>query len=44
MRVTSNKDDHLFSQFDNINENDLPFFERLYKLPPQNLDTQHQKM
>ena len=42
MRVISNKDD-LLSQFDNINENDIPVPEKLADLPPQIRDTPHQK-
>ena len=30
-----NKDSDLLSQFDNINENDIPILERLANLPPQ---------
>ena len=44
MRVISNKDGDLFSQFDNINKNDLPVLERLADLPPQIGSTPHQKM
>ena len=44
MRVISNKDDDLLSQFGNINENDIPLLERLTDLPPQIRDTPHQKM
>ena len=44
MRVISNKDDDLFSQFGNNNENDIPLLERLTDLPPQIRDTPHQKM
>ena len=43
MKVISNKDDDLLSQFDNINENDIPLLERLADLPPQIRDTPHQK-
>ena len=35
MRVISNKDGDLLSQFDIINENDIPVLERLADLPPQ---------
>ena len=35
MRAISNKDGDLLSQFDNINENDIPVLERLADLPPQ---------
>ena len=44
MRVISNKDGDLLSQFDNINENDIPVLERLADLPPQIRSTPHQKM
>ena len=44
MRAISNKDDDLLSQFDNINENDIPILERLANLPPQIRSTPHQKM
>ena len=44
IRVTSNKDSDLFSQFDNINENGIPLVERLNILPPHFLDTPLQKM
>ena len=44
MRVISNKDGDLSSQFDNINENDIPILERLADLPPQIKSTQHQNM
>ena len=44
MKVISNKDDDLLSQFGNINENDIPLLERLADLPPQIRDTPHQKM
>ena len=43
-RVISNKDGDLLSQFDNINENDIPVLERLADLPPQIRDTPHQKL
>ena len=35
MRMISNKEGDLLSQFDNINENDIPVFERLAAIPPQ---------
>ena len=35
MRVISNKDRGLLSQFDNINENEIPILERLADLPHQ---------
>ena len=44
MKVISNKDGDSLSQFDKINENDIPFFERIIKLPPQILDTPHQEL
>ena len=44
MKVLSNKDDDLLSQFGNINENDIPLLERLTELPTQIRDTPHQKM
>ena len=44
MRTISNKDGDLLSQFDNINENDIPILERLADLPVQFRDTPHQKM
>ena len=44
MRAISNKDGDLLSQFDNINENDIPVLNRLTDLPVQIRDTPHQKM
>ena len=44
MRVISNTNGDLFSQFDNINENDTPVLGRLAGLPPQNKCTPHQKL
>ena len=44
MRAISNKDGDLLSQFDNINENDIPILERLADLPPQIRDSPHQKL
>ena len=44
MKVISNKDDDLLSQFGNINENDIPLLERLADLPPQIRSTPLQKM
>ena len=44
MRAISNKDGDLLSQFDNINENDIPFFNRLADLLVQIRETPHQKM
>ena len=42
-RAISNKDGDLLSQFDNINENDIPILEQLANLPVQIRDTPHQK-
>ena len=44
MRAISNKDGDLLSQFDNINESDIPVLERLANLPTQIQSTPHQKM
>ena len=44
MRAISNKNGDLLSQFDNINENDIPVLNRLADLPVQIRDTPHQKM
>ena len=44
MRAISNKDGDLVSQFENINENDIPILNRLADLPIQIRDTPHQKM
>ena len=44
MRAISNKGGDLLSQFDKINENDIPILEGLANLPPQIRDTPHQKM
>ena len=44
MRAISNKDGDLVSQFDNINEIDIPVFNRLADLPVEIRDTPHQKM
>ena len=44
MRAISNKDGDLLSQFDNINENDIPVLKRLADLPVQIRDIHHQKM
>ena len=44
MKVISNKDDDLLSQFGNNNENDIPFLERLADLPPQIRSAPHRKM
>ena len=44
MRAISIKDGDLLSQFDNINENDIPILGGLADLPPQIRSTPHQKM
>ena len=44
MSVISIKEAELSSQFDNVNEKDIPILERLADLPPQVRDTPHQKM
>ena len=44
MKVISNKNGDLLSQFDNINENDIPILSRITDLPPQIRSTPHQKM
>ena len=44
MKVISNKDGDLLSQFDKFNENDIPILERNINLPPQIRDTPHRKM
>ena len=44
MKAISSKDGDLLSQFDNINENDIPVLNRLADLPVQIRDTLHQKM
>ena len=44
MKVISNKEGDLLSQFDNINENDIPVPERHLILPPQTRDSQQQKL
>ena len=44
MKVISNKDGDLSSQFDNINETDVPVPERLADLPVQIQSTPHQKI
>ena len=43
-KVISSKDGDLLSEFDNINENNIPVLEKIINLPPQILDTPHQKM
>ena len=43
MKVISNEDDDLLSQFGNINENNIPLLERLADSPPQIRSTPHQK-
>ena len=42
--ATSNKDGDFLSQFDNINENDIPILNRLSDLPIQIQSTPHEKM
>ena len=44
MRAISKKDGDLLSQFDNVNENDIPVLNRLADLPVQIRDTPYQKM
>ena len=44
IRAISKKDGDLLSQFDNINENDIPVLNRLADLPVQIRDTPHQQM
>ena len=44
MKVISNKDDDLLSQFGDINKNEIPLLERFTDLPPQIRSTPHQKM
>ena len=44
MKVISNKDGDLLSQFDNTNENDIPNLSKITDLPPQTRSTPHQKM
>ena len=44
MRVISNKDGDLLFQFDNINENYIPYLSRINYLPPQIRSIPHQKM
>ena len=44
MRAISNKDGDLLSQFNNINENDIPVLNRLADLPVQFRDTPHQTL
>ena len=44
MRAISKKDGDVLSQFDNINENDIPVLNRLADLPVQIRETPHQKM
>ena len=43
MRVISNRDGDLLSQFDNINENDIADLERLADLAPQIRSKPHRK-
>ena len=44
MKAISSKDGDLLSQFDIINENDIPILDRLADLPPQIGSTLHQKV
>ena len=44
MKMISNKDDDILSQFGNINEIGIPLPERLADLPPQIKSTPYQKM
>ena len=44
MKVISIKGDDLISQFNDINENEIPLFERSTNLLRQIRDTSHQKM
>ena len=44
MKVISNKDGDILSQFDNVIENDIPILERIFDLTPQIRSTPHQKM
>ena len=44
VRAISNKDGDLLSQFDNINEKDIPVPNRLADVPVQIRDTPHRKM
>ena len=43
MKVISNKDEDLLSQFGNFNENVIPVLERLADIPPQIRSTPHHK-
>ena len=43
LRAISNKDGDLLSQFDIINENDIPILKRLQNVPVQIRSTPHQK-
>ena len=44
MKVISNKDVDFLSQFDNINETDIPILERIADIQPQIRDAPQQKM
>ena len=44
LKVISNKNGDLLSQFDKIIENDIPILERMADLIPQIRNTQHQKL
>ena len=44
MKVISKKDGELLSQFDNVNQTDIPILSRFTDLPSQIRSTPHQKM
>ena len=44
MKVISKEDGDFLSQFDIINENDIPILERIADLPPEIRDTPQQKL
>ena len=44
MKVISNKDGGLLSQFDILNENDIPILEQLANIAPRIRSTPQQKM
>ena len=44
LNLLSNKDGNLVSQFDKINENDIPLADRVANLPAQIRDTPQQKL
>ena len=43
MKAITNEDGDLLSQFDNINENEIPILSRITDLPPKIRSTTHQK-